>query len=160
MRQAVRQQVGASIEAANNWSLLNPSKEPRRVAVFRQSPRWVTVFYGSFFVPNLLAAHVSSALQCLVVDTQAQNTSDAYLVTVFDKGARRRELEFAADVGWTRNEGTPLPNEPVPLETAPDDDDGEGWFDQEAVHRYMRTVFDIAWWELPDDGATHAILVG
>ena len=51
-----------------------------------------------------------------------------------------------------------LDGEPVPLETEPADEPGEGWFDHKAVTRYLQSVFDIAWWELPD--STGAILVG
>lgn len=148
-KKPVRKESAVSIEHANNWTLLNPSKKPRRVAVYKHSERWGTAFCGSFFTPNALAEHVSKQRECIVVDTQAQNTSDAYLVSVFDNGARKRELEFAADVGWVKKEGAPLPKEPEPLETEPD---GDGWFDQEAVGRYMRSVFDIGWWELPASG--------
>ena len=157
-KKAVRQTAVSDLDLANNWTLLGAAKKPRRVAVYRQSPRWVTTFYGSFCAPNELAEHVSRRLECVVVDTQGQTTSDAYLVTVLDRGACKRELEFAADVGWIKNDGGALDGEPVPLETEPEDEPGEGWFDHKAVTRYLQSVFDIAWWELPD--STGAILVG
>jgi hypothetical protein len=47
----------------------------------------------------------------------------------------------------------------VPLETEPEEDDDEGWFDQRAVDRYMQTVFDVSWWQPPERG-TAVILVG
>ena len=104
---AIGQRAG-ELSEAENWTLWNPGGRPRRVAVVRHSPRWVMVFYGSFYEPNELAVHVSTELGARVVDTQGQNTSDAYLIAIHDAGQRTRTLEFCEE--WITNEGTPLPD--------------------------------------------------
>lgn len=125
---------------------------PDRVAIFSHSPGWVTVLYNAFPTPNQLAAAVSSGLEARVVDAQAQTTSDAYSIEVFEVGTSVRTLEFA-DGSWIQNLGAPLPKEPE-LESPPEDESepGPGWFDSDAAERYLEQVFGIAWWRLPKSG--------
>ena len=41
------------------------------------------------------------------------------------------------------------------LTGAPDEpSDAEAWFDDHAVERYLRCVFDLPWWELPPAGSS------
>lgn len=125
---------------------------PDRLVIFRNSPVWITVMHNSFLSPNVLAATVSAACKCRVVETQGQTTSDAYLIEVYVTGACVRMLSFAADAGWLRNEGLPDPREPQPLESQDLDEEGPGWFDADAVERYLKQVFGIEWWQLPKPG--------
>jgi hypothetical protein len=142
-----------------SWGSFRLRGGPDRLAVFPHSRKWTTVLYNGFFDPNTLAAAVSAGGKCRVVDTQGQTTSDAYLLGVYDSGKSIRTLEFAVDVGWVRNLGPALPNEPDPLESPLEDEPEEkGWFDADAVERYLARVFDIAWWKLPPSGTQVTVI--
>jgi hypothetical protein len=142
-----------------SWGSFRLRGWPDRVAVFSTSPGWVTVLYNGFLSPNALAASISASCNSRVVDTQGQTTSDAYLIEVYDSGKTVRTLEFAVDAGWMKNDGSPLPNEPEPLESPLEDEPEEaGWFDAEAVERYLARVFGIKWWELPRAGSQVTVI--
>jgi hypothetical protein len=130
------------------------SGRPTRLVVYRQSARWVSVVCNRFEWPNALAAQVSEACGCTVVDTKAQTSSDVYAIVVYQRGRAIRTLEYGRDEGWATDTGNPLPNEPVPLERRDRDepDDAETWFDRHAVEHYLQEVFDLGWWEPPRDG--------
>lgn len=119
------------------------------------------MLYNGFPNSNALAAAVSAGCKSRVVDTQGQTTSDAFLIDVYDAGKSVRTLEFAADAGWLKNDGTPLPNEPHPLESPNEDEPEEaGFFDAEAVERYLARVFGITWWQLPRAGTPVTVIEG
>lgn len=95
-----------------------------------------------------------------VVDTFGQTSADVYGITVYQRGAPIRTLEYARDVGWVTSSGSALPNEPTPLEWLDPDEpeDAEPWFDHHAVERYLRQVFEIPWWEPPSAGAPASVV--
>ena len=91
-------------------------KPPRSLLIGETCPGWVEVHCDVFCFPNELAKHVSQSRDTTVVDTVAQTTSDAYVLTVYESGSNRRKLEFS-DGEWAAQEGDPLANEPSPLAT-------------------------------------------
>lgn len=151
-RQRPQARLGTIPEDFWRWRNFRLRGGPDRLVVFCTSPAWITVMHNSFLSPNLLAAAVSLACRCRVVETQGQTTSDAYLTEVYVAGTCIRSLSFAADAGWLRNEGLPDAHEPQPLESQDVDEEGPGWFDAEAVERYLKQVFGIEWWQVPTPG--------
>lgn len=124
-------------------------KAPRRLIVSSVADGWSEVHVNGFYTPNPAALEVSKALKTLVVDTIAQTTSDAYSLCVFDAGECVRHLEFS-EFEWVTQEGAPLSNEPVPLTTNMEEEEGEDELDafhHDEMRAYCAQVFGFEHWK-------------
>jgi hypothetical protein len=89
---------------------------PRTFAVGVQEAGWVTVHVGTFENLGELADALSAQFDVRVVVGQGQTTSEAWRVSVHEKGRSLRHVEYA-DGDWVTQEGTPLAFESQPLGT-------------------------------------------
>lgn len=92
------------------------ASQPSAFAVGVQERGWVTVHVGAFEGVAALADALSDQLDARVVIGQGQTTSEAWRVSVHEKGRTLRHLEFA-DGDWVVQQGTPLAFESEPLGT-------------------------------------------
>lgn len=91
---------------------------PDTVVMALTQPNWVTAYYNSFSEMKEPAHELSLQLQTITVVVMAQSVSEAYFISVCKNGQCLRTIEYAGDQGeWTRQEGSPLSFESVPLGT-------------------------------------------
>ncbi len=103
---------GVSVEADQHWpdvygdAFCVELTRPTLFAVGRLDSHWVIAHFNCFSDMANPAAELSERFAAPVVVINAQSTSDAYLLAVYDGGATRRVLESGD--GLTRNEGEPF----------------------------------------------------
>jgi hypothetical protein len=106
----------------------NFASQPRTFAVGVQQPGWATVHVGAFEGVGELGDSLSAQLDARVVVGQGQTTSEAWRVSVHEKGRTLRHLEFA-DGDWVVQQGIPFAFETQPLGTNISEPGDEPFFD-------------------------------
>lgn len=100
---------GEADPAADGRGFSLSADQPTCFAVAPHGEGWVVARFNCFSDLAVLAARMSARFSAHAVVVNAQSTSDAHLLAVFERGRARRVLEYGD--GLTRNEGEPFPFE-------------------------------------------------
>jgi hypothetical protein len=126
---------------------------PTCLTMINRPKGWVTIHFNSFYSMADIAQESSAHFSTSAVVVFAQSVSEAYEITVFDKGVHLRSIAFSGDCGrFHRDEGHPLPFESCPLgrNIAEPDEEPFYFFGREETMEYCRHLG----LQLPWDGAS------
>lgn len=127
---------------------------PRNFLIGVQQPGWVTAHVGAFEGVGELADALSAELDVRVVVGQGQTTSEAWRVSVHEKGRTLRHVEYA-DGEWLAQHGTPFAFEPRPLGTNGAEPGDEPFYDFgfDETAAFCRDLGFVFWSDRqPEDG--------
>jgi len=104
----IRRGTGTPFSHLEDDVFINSEEDPPTMfTVDDNQPGWVSIHCNSWFRCNELQARLSLDLDCLVIQTLAQTTSEAYLISIHREGKHLRTLEFG-DSSLITQMGTPF----------------------------------------------------
>jgi hypothetical protein len=109
---------------------------PYYLAIAKMQPDWVTVIFNSSNKLAQWSADLSKELETIVIVTLAQSVSDYYYFALYEKGKKRRELEFCYSADFENidfGEKLSFEND---IREKTDEDEDDFYFDYDTMEKY------------------------